>query len=577
MRLQRSISPWYTLNITDRRVPLTTVVETTHVVDPDARRRHARLCAQVREPGQPGARAPEGQEIKRTTCATCRRSSPASRPRTTCWRARWPAPRSRSRCTRSAGRDASRHVPGAGARGGLVGPRLSRNRERPGGDRRRRAAGGRAPPPLASADTSGLPIAARRAPYPERIGITGGAGFIGSHLCERLLHEGREVIAVDDLSHGFTANFAGVRATTRTSSSTSSTAGTRAELKQVFTGCDAIVAPGGREDPALRRCAPHPRGEHGRAPARPARWRWRSDAFVIVTSTSDVYGNATPPFNEDDRPADRALHDAPLGVRGVEALRRAHGARDGRGEGPAHGDPAPVQRVRAAQPSVVVGQARSTAFTETLLDGKIMEIHGDGRQVRTFTYVTDTVDGFVRALDTPEAVGEILNIGADEPVMILQARHRDPGGAWDRRAAAGEAPPVREDRRQLPGRAAAGSRTPRRRAGSSASRPRSAWRKGCASPSTGTARCARRKSRRSGWEAPPSAWRRTSSPSRYPSPAPSASPLSRGARSTSWRPCSCSCCWCRCCSSSSWRSASTVVGRRCSGSGEWERAAGSSP
>jgi UDP-glucose 4-epimerase len=49
-----------------------------------------------------------------------------------------------------------------------------------------------------------------------------------------------------------------------------------------------------------------------------------------------------------------------------------------------------------------------------------MELHGDGRQVRSFTYVTDTVDGFVRALDTPAAYGEILNIGGDEPITIVR-------------------------------------------------------------------------------------------------------------------------------------------------------------
>jgi len=61
-----------------------------------------------------------------------------------------------------------------------------------------------------------------------------------------------------------------------------------------------------------------------------------------------------------------------------------------------------------------------TAFTEALLDGEIMDLHGDGRQVRTFTYVSDTVDGFVRALDTPDAVGEILNIGGDEPITMIR-------------------------------------------------------------------------------------------------------------------------------------------------------------
>ena len=49
-----------------------------------------------------------------------------------------------------------------------------------------------------------------------------------------------------------------------------------------------------------------------------------------------------------------------------------------------------------------------------------MEIHGDGRQVRTFTYISDTVDGVVRAIDTREAEGEIVNVGGDEPTTIFR-------------------------------------------------------------------------------------------------------------------------------------------------------------
>jgi UDP-glucose 4-epimerase len=59
-------------------------------------------------------------------------------------------------------------------------------------------------------------------------------------------------------------------------------------------------------------------------------------------------------------------------------------------------------------------------FIEALLDGRAVEIHGDGRQTRTFTYVTDTVDGFVRALERPEARGEVVNIGGTETLSILE-------------------------------------------------------------------------------------------------------------------------------------------------------------
>jgi UDP-glucose 4-epimerase len=59
------------------------------------------------------------------------------------------------------------------------------------------------------------------------------------------------------------------------------------------------------------------------------------------------------------------------------------------------------------------------AFIERLLDGEMIDIHGDGQQIRTFTYVEDTVDGFVRALRTPEARGEVINVGGTTPTTIL--------------------------------------------------------------------------------------------------------------------------------------------------------------
>ena len=57
-------------------------------------------------------------------------------------------------------------------------------------------------------------------------------------------------------------------------------------------------------------------------------------------------------------------------------------------------------------------------FVESLLDGEPMEIHGDGLQTRTFTYVTDTADGIVRALLRPESRGEVVNLGGTETVTI---------------------------------------------------------------------------------------------------------------------------------------------------------------
>src|ERR1051326_8523044 len=57
---------------------------------------------------------------------------------------------------------------------------------------------------------------------------------------------------------------------------------------------------------------------------------------------------------------------------------------------------------------------------ENVLIGKEIDIHGDGLQTRSFTYIDDTVDGIVRAIETPQAVGEMFNIGNDQEITILE-------------------------------------------------------------------------------------------------------------------------------------------------------------
>ena len=170
-----------------------------------------------------------------------------------------------------------------------------------------------------------------------------------------------------------------------------------------------------------------------------------------MASTSDVYGNAPPPFGEDDHltlgpPTTRRwayavskLYDEHVAL----AMRR--GARAQR-----H-DPAPVRLLRAAQPPELVGRPAGRLH-RALLDGKIMDIHGDGRQIRTFTYVQDTVDGFVRAIDTPEAQGEIINIGGDEPTTILRLAQEVQTALGISGPLRASVRPLRGDRRPVPGR-----------------------------------------------------------------------------------------------------------------------------
>src|SRR4051795_12185319 len=133
---------------------------------------------------------------------------------------------------------------------------------------------------------------------PKRIGITGGAGFIGSHLCERLLYEGRGVVAVDDLSHGSLAQISSFASNPRFTFHQMDCRDTHA-LRKAFDGCDALAHLAAekiqRYGGALHTLEANVAVAHSAFEV-----ALSLDVRVIVTSTSDVYGNATPPFNEED-------------------------------------------------------------------------------------------------------------------------------------------------------------------------------------------------------------------------------------------------------------------------------------
>ena len=250
-----------------------------------------------------------------------------------------------------------------------------------------------------------------------RVGVTGAAGFIGSHLCDRLLDEGVEVVGVDDLSHGTLQNLEHCLGSPSFWFEEMDCSAKRT-LRRVFDGCDAIVHLAAHKIPryggTLKTLESNVAGMQSAAAVALA-----LDADLVVASTSDVYGNATPPFAEDDNLvlgpsttrrwayAVSKLYDEHVCLalaeeRGLKVtILRLFGSYGPRNHPSWWGGP-------------------QSAFAERLLDGELIDNHGDGRQVRTFTYIDDTVDGFVRALRTPEARGEVINVGGTRPSTILE-------------------------------------------------------------------------------------------------------------------------------------------------------------
>ena len=190
----------------------------------------------------------------------------------------------------------------------------------------------------------------------KRVGVTGAAGFIGSHLCDRLVSEGIEVVGVDDLSRGTLGNLetcldepaVHVRAVRLHAAAP--------RLRSAFDGCDAIVHLAAQKIPryegALMTLESNVAGVNAAAMRRALDRRRPRWSRRRRTSTA----TATPPFAEDDDAGARPADEPALGVRRLEAVRRARLPRPRGGARPARHDPALLRLLRPAQPPELVGR-----------------------------------------------------------------------------------------------------------------------------------------------------------------------------------------------------------------------------
>jgi UDP-glucose 4-epimerase len=251
----------------------------------------------------------------------------------------------------------------------------------------------------------------------KRVGVTGAAGFIGSHLCDRLLAEGYEVVGIDDLSYGSMTNLHACLEHPRFHFEALDCLHRR-KLRSAFDGCDAIAHLAAKKIPryhgALSTLEVNVAGAnavYGTALA--------LGADLVVTSTSDVYGNGEPPYAEDDP----LVLGPPTSRRWAYATSKLYDEHFALALAEERGLKVTILRLFNAygpRNHLSWWGGPMVTFIEALLDGQPMEIHGDGQQTRSFTYVSDTVDGIVRALEKPRARGEIINVGGTESITILE-------------------------------------------------------------------------------------------------------------------------------------------------------------
>jgi UDP-glucuronate 4-epimerase len=254
---------------------------------------------------------------------------------------------------------------------------------------------------------------------PERILVTGAAGFIGSTLVDRLLAEGREVVGLDSFDPFYPEalkreNLAGALASPRFRLVAGDVRDATAVAGAISGGrCDAVVhlAALAGVRPSLERPAAYADvNVHGTAVVAEAAVEAGVERLVFASSSS-VYGEREGgPFSESD-PVERPISPYAATKRAGELLLHTFHH--------AHGLGVVCARIFTAygprqRPDLLIRK-----FAERMLRGEEVPVFGDGKSVRDFTYVDDLVDGLVRALDT-ELGFRILNLGAGRTVTVLE-------------------------------------------------------------------------------------------------------------------------------------------------------------
>jgi len=263
-----------------------------------------------------------------------------------------------------------------------------------------------------------------------KVFITGGAGFIGSHLCEQLLARGDEALILDDLSTGAMENlepFVGRRGFSyRIGSATDAPL-----VGECVDRCDVTVHLAAAVGVRLIVERPvHTIETNVRATEVVLAAAAKKQRPVLIASTSEVYGKGSKvPFSEDD--------DLTLGA--TAHSRWAYACSKALDEWLA------LAYLREKRVPVIVVRFFNTVgprqtgrygmvlpnFAAQALRGQPITVYGTGEQSRCFGHVRDAVEAVVRLLRTPAASGQVVNVGNDEEVTIeeLARRVRDAAGS----------------------------------------------------------------------------------------------------------------------------------------------------
>jgi len=256
-------------------------------------------------------------------------------------------------------------------------------------------------------------------PEQSHVLVTGGAGFIGAHLVERLLAQGKSVVVIDDFSTGSRENLRQVAAHPKLRLIEAKISAC-AQLPELAARAESIYHLAAAVGVELVVNSPirvletnlH-ETEVLLAAAAPRR------APVLLTSTSEVYGKSQKPaFDEEDDlligPPHQARWSYACSKLMDEFLALAYAKE--------HGLPVVIARLFNTVGPRQTGRYGMVLprFIAAALAGQPLQVFGDGLQTRCFCYVSDTVEALIKLQNCPAARNQVFNVGSTEEVTILE-------------------------------------------------------------------------------------------------------------------------------------------------------------
>lgn len=249
--------------------------------------------------------------------------------------------------------------------------------------------------------------------------ITGAAGFLGANLVERVVADGHSVLAMDNLSMGKLANLEGLLGRPGVEFLQADVTQSSA-FEKVAGDYDVIVHLAAFKIPRYGKAIDTLKINY-QGTENALEYARRTGCKAVLASTSDVYGrNPKLPFSEEGSDSVIGSSKSPRWAYAVSKLFDEH---LGLAYADAYGFPVTILRFFGSygpRQHLSWWAGPQSVFIDCVLNDKPIPVHGDGLQTRSFTYVTDTVEGIYQSMIRTEANGEIINIGNTQEITILE-------------------------------------------------------------------------------------------------------------------------------------------------------------